>query len=293
MQKINEPKKLARYFFGSLLLINIGIWHAVFSSPAKGVLTISFLDIGQGDAIYIEAPNGAQAIVDGGPGRIIMSELSAVMPFGDKNIDAIIITNPDKDHMAGFLDVFDKYKVDFVFEPGTVSKTQTYQAIKKAEIDEGAIKIIARRGMDIVLDEKNNVYIRILFPDKDVSRYSTNDGSIVAKLVYGETSVLLEGDAPQKTENYLLSLNKGKEVNELDSDILKVGHHGSRTSTAYEYVKSSSPEYAVISLGADNKYGHPHIETLNTLNSLGVPILRTDTMGRITFVSNGKKFVRQ
>ena len=293
-------KKLFPYFFFSLVLLNIAIWYAVFSNPSSGKMTISFLNIGQGDAIFIEAPNGAQVLMDGGPGRSVLSELSTQMPFFDKSLDAIIITNPDKDHIGGFLDVMDKYKVDFSFEPGTISKTDTYHAVEDAITKEKSQRIIARRGMDIVLDKENNVYIRILFPDKDVSAYTTNDGSIVARLVYGKTSVLLEGDAPQKTENYLLQLNNKEDkenpkelTSELNSDILKTGHHGSRTSTAKAYVEASTPDYAVISCGIDNKYGHPHEETLGTLNALNVPILRTDTMGRITFVSDGEKFERK
>jgi competence protein ComEC len=290
MPKIAGFKKLFPYFFISIIFINLAIWYSALAYSTSGKLTVSFLNIGQGDAIYIEAPNGNQVIVDGGPDRKIMSELGAVMPLGDTTIDALIITNPDKDHMAGFLDVMDKYKVDKVFEPGTFSKTDTYKAIEKTLQDEGVERIIAKRGMEIVMDAEKNVYIEILFPDKDVSKWSTNDGSIVAKLVYGNTSVLLQGDAPQKTETYLLSLDKNN-LSELDGDILKVGHHGSRTSTNKSYIEAISPQYAVVSLGKDNRYGHPHKETLDTLNSLGLPILRTDILGRITFESDGEKFI--
>lgn len=282
-------KNLFFYFFFSLVLLNLAIWYAVLSAPNTGKMIVSFLNVGQGDAIFIEAPNGAQVLLDGGPGRNVLSELSQVMPFFDRTLDAIIISNPDKDHIGGFLDVMDKYKIDFTFEPGTVSKTETYKAVEEGMINEKSENLIARRGMDIVLDKEKNVYIRILFPDKDVSSYSTNDGSLVAKLVYGKTSVLLQGDAPQKTEYYLLNVDKNN-LEDLNTDILKTGHHGSRTSTAKAYVEASSPEYAVISLGAENKYGHPHEETLKTLNDLKVPILRTDG-GRITFESDGERFV--
>ncbi len=157
---MSKLKKLFPYFFFSLILLNIAIWYAVFSpqSPGSGKMIISFLNIGQGDAIFIQAPNGSQVIVDGGPGRNILSELGTQMPFFDRSIDAIIITNPDKDHMAGFLDVMDKYKVDFAFEPGTISKTATYHAIEDAIVKEKSQKITARRGMDIVLDKEKCVY---------------------------------------------------------------------------------------------------------------------------------------
>ncbi|HEY4512858.1 MAG TPA: MBL fold metallo-hydrolase [Candidatus Paceibacterota bacterium] len=281
-------RKVAFIFFGFLSLSTISLFFFARSLTGSGVLTISFLNIGQGDAIYIEAPNGKQIIVDGGPGPVVLSELGKVMPLFDRTIDAIIVTNPDKDHIAGFIDIMKRYKVDYIVLPGTVSTTITYNSVESFVKEKGLEKILARRGMDIVLDKENEVYLHILFPDRDVSNFTTNDGSIVAKLIYGKTSILLEGDASQKIENYLLAFDK----TELDSDILKTGHHGSRTSTAQAYVEAASPDYAIISSGIDNKYGHPHKETLETLAKFNVPVLRTDTDGRITFVSDGNNFIR-
>ena len=120
--------------------------------------------------------------------------------------------------------------------------------------------------------------IDILFPDRDVSSWTTNDGSIVARLSYGSTSVMLTGDSTTKTENIILKENS---ETRLRSTILKVGHHGSRTSTSPEFVKAVSPRYALISDGKDNKYGHPHKETLDTLSLFGVEIFRTDLLGAI------------
>jgi competence protein ComEC len=127
------------------------------------------------------------------------------------------------------------------------------------------------------------VHFDILFPDRDVSNWTSNDGSIIGRLVYGKTSVMFTGDATQKTEGYILGQN-------LKSDILKVGHHGSRTSTSDAFVSAVTPDYAVISDGKDNKYGHPHQETLDTLNKHGIKILRTDLLGTIILDSNGEKF---
>jgi competence protein ComEC len=286
---MNIYKKVA---YVSLCLLALGLLSLYFInkySTHKGLLFVSFLNIGQGDAIFIQAPNGRQILVDGGPDKIILKELGKVMPMFDRSIDAIIITNPDKDHIGGFIDVMQRYRVDNIIEPGTNSPSDTYKTVETLVQNKKINKVIARRGMNVVLDKERNVYLHILFPDHDVSKQSTNDGSIIAKLVYGETSVLLQGDAPQNSERYLLYLNKS----ELDSDILKVGHHGSRTSTDKDYVLAASPSYAVISLGIDNKYGHPHKETLDTLNSLNVPILRTDLEGRISFESDGDRWRRE
>lgn len=281
-------KKIA--YISVILLLGILILLTVSSQNFnhKGFLFVSFLNVGQGDAIFIQAPNGTQVLVDGGGDKVVLNELGRVMPMFDRTIDAIVITNPDKDHIGGFIDVIQRYEIQTIIEPGTISTTDTYKTVKKLANENGLNTVYARRGMNIVLDETKGVYLQILFPDRDVSNLSTNDGSVIAKLVYGETSIMLQGDAPDSIEKYLLYLNKG----ELNSDILKVGHHGSKTSTNKEYIEALSPDYAVISLGGDNKYGHPHKETLDTLNGLNVPILRTDLEGRISFVSDGSRFVR-
>lgn len=283
-----NPKKIAFGTLVTLIFISVSLFFVNQKFSHRGLLFVSFLDIGQGDAIYIEAPNGKQILVDGGPDEGVLRELGKVMPLFDRSIDMLVITNPDKDHIGGFIPIFERFKVTYFIEPGTVSDSHTYAAVQELAQNENATKVLARRGMDIVLDKEKNIYLHILFPDRDVSKLSTNDGSIVAKLVYGETSILLQGDAPESVEKYLLYLDK----EELNSDILKVGHHGSKTSTAKEYAEAASPTYAVISLGKDNSYGHPHKETLDTLNSLSVPILRTDVEGRISFVSDGKKLQR-
>ena len=126
--------------------------------------------------------------------------------------------------------------------------------------------------------------IDILFPDQDVSTWATNDGSVVARLTYGTTSIMLTGDATQKTEMIILGENS---KTQLASTILKVGHHGSRTSTSPTFVQAVAPTYALISDGKDNKYGHPHRETLNNLTQFGAKIFRTDLLGTIIVKSDG------
>lgn len=275
--------------YAALLLLAFLTVSFVFlslSSRRDGLLTVTVLDIGQGDAIFIKAPNGAQFIIDGGPADNLVSKLPTVMPFFDRSIDGIMVTNPDTDHYSGFLSVLGRYWVGKVVEAGTKSDTPTYAALEKSIIEHNIVKTIARRGMRIVLDREHGVYIQILFPDRDVSDLSSNDGSIVAKLMYGDTSVMLQGDSPAKIEQYLLSIYS----KDLDADILKLGHHGSKTSTLPDYVKAVSPKYVVASLGKGNRYGHPHQKTIDTLSKLNIPFLRTDKDGSVTFVSDGKIF---
>jgi competence protein ComEC len=278
-------KHIVLFSVATLFAANFFIWYAV-SAENRGVLTVAFLDIGQGDSIFIESPTHTQVILDGGPDGTILSRIGALMPFYDRYIDMLIVSNPDKDHYAGFIDVLKNYSVGEVMEPGTVSNTETYQVFKHAVGEKHIPDVLARRGMDI--DLGGGAHLNILFPDRDVSGLSTNEGSMVAKLVYGNTSFLLMGDAPQNIEKYLVRLD-GKN---LDVDVLKLGHHGSRTSTSPELLSVATPDYAIISAGLHNKYGHPHKEVLALLDKFHIPGLETFKEGTIVFQSDGEQLRR-
>ncbi len=270
------------------LVAPVFIYSKVYSLEHENHhLKFALLDIGQGDALYIEAPNGNKVLVDGGPPHSLLAPLSQMMSFGDKDINAIVVTNPDADHYAGFIDLLKNYNVGAVIEPGTVSKTKTYATFENLVAEKKIPDVMARKGMKIILDEKAGVEIEILFPDRNVSNWNSNDGSLVAKLIYKNTSVMLTGDATKKTEGIVLQ-NNSKEI--LKSDILKVGHHGSRTSTSEAFVSAVAPEFAGISDGENNSYGHPHKETLDTLNKYGVKIYRTDLVGTVIFESDGERW---
>lgn len=264
-----------------LLSINVFLIRLDWQNSHR-VLTFAMLDVGQGDALFIESPTGTQILVDGGPPRKILSQLARVMPPFDRTIDAFIITNPDQDHIGGFLDVLKVYKIDRVFEPGTFNDSKTFQNLKTEIERQNVPAILAKKGMR--LDIGGGAVIDILFPDRDVSLWDPNDGSVVARLTYGKTSVMLAGDSTTKTEKIILSENPEAQ---LKSTILKVGHHGSRTSTSYEFTKAVMPSSALISDGKDNKYGHPHQDTLDILSQLGVKVFRTDLLGTIIMKSNG------
>lgn len=234
------------------------------------------LDIGQGDAILIKTPSGKEVLVDAGPKDSVLPALQKVMSPFDTNIDILIITNPDADHIGGFADVLGVYDVGLVIEPGTYNPSATYRNLKEKITEKKVQNILARAGTHI--DFGDGAMLDILFPDRDVSNWEANDGSVVAKLTYGEHSFLLTGDATTKTEKIILE-KYPKEF--LDVDVLKVGHHGSHTSTSNAFVREITPEYALISDGKNNKYGHPHQAVLDTLNSFGAKILRTDLSGTI------------
>lgn len=267
-----------------LLGVNIYIFSLDRQNVHRG-LTFAMLDIGQGDGLFIESPAGVQVMFDAGLAHKVLSPLSQVMPIYDKKIDAIVITNPDADHIAGFLDILKNYKVGKVFEPGTFNNSKTYKNLE-AEIKRQNIPdILVKKGMRLNLG--GGAVIDILFPDRDVANWETNDGSVIARLSYGETSVMLTGDATKLTERIVLKENDARL---LKSTILKVGHHGSHTSTSPEFMQAVSPIYAMISDGKNNKYGHPHKETLDILNQFKAKVFRTDLLGTIVMKSNGKTF---
>lgn len=265
-------------FFVLVLSIVVILLFYLDWQASNRKLTFAVFDVGQGDAIFIESPTGTQILIDAGPPKKVMSELARVMPFFDRTIDAVIVTNPDADHIAGFLDVLKVYKVSTVFEAGTFNESKTYQNLKEEIQNKNITNTLAKKDMRI--DLGGGVFLDILFPDRDVSSWTTNDGSVVARLAYGDTTIMLTGDATEETEKIILQEYSAEF---LDSDILKVAHHGSKTSSLPEFLKAVSPAYAIISDGKNNKYGHPHKVTLDSLEAVGADVLRTDQLGTIIF----------
>jgi competence protein ComEC len=269
---------------GLLLVATCAVWYEVHAEGSHE-LRFVMLDIGQGDALYIQGPNGNQVIIDGGPGDALLGQLSKIISPFDRSIDLIINTNPDKDHFEGFIPLLDRYSVGAFMEAGTdASDNPLWVELKKKVAEQNIPDILARRGQRIDLGD--GAYIDILFPDRDVTGLSHNDGSIVAKLVYGKTSVMLTGDSTQIIEKYLVSLDP----TELQSTILKAGHHGSKTSSSDQFVQAVAPQFVAISSGKANMYGHPNQETLDTLAKYNVPALDTCVMGPISFESDGNTF---
>lgn len=274
-------KNVKYYFLGILFLITFFVWYAVYIESHDQLL-VAFLDVGQGDAIFIQTPGNNQILLDGGPNKKALSELTKVMPFYDRTIDMVIESHPDSDHIAGLVEVLRRYRVDSVIESGVGSDNKVYEILKNTIEERGIKKILARRGTRINFGD--GVYLDILFPDRDVSGLETNTASIIVKFVYGDRSFIFTGDSPQSIEKYLISVDGEN----LKSDVLKLGHHGSKTSTSESFLGYVDPEYAVISVGVDNKYGHPNDEIIDLLKKIEVKILRTDELGTIKIKSDGK-----
>lgn len=260
----------------------------VYDIENQGHLRVYVLDVGQGDAIYMRTPQGNDMLIDGGPSRAVLRELASVMPWYDRTIDVVMASHPDKDHIGGLPDVIERYKVGVYIEPGIESPNMIDDEIRRM-LDEKDIKTIkALRGMRINFGD--NAYFDILYPDTDVSGLKdTNDASIIGRMQYGSTSMMFTGDASSRIERRLVA----EYGVALDSDVLKVGHHGSNTSTDKAFVELVSPDIAVISLGKNNRYGHPKQAVLDTLREFDANIFRTDEEGTILFVSDGKEFIRK
>lgn len=283
LETIQKHSKIALVVL--LLLTNVFIWSVVWSS-GNSQFQIYFLDVGQGDAILIKSPSGNKMLIDGGQSAsALMLALSKAIPFYSKKIDVVLATHPDADHIGGLSEIFRRFEVDFVIDPDVLAETRIFRDFQNAVALSDSQKLIARRGMKI--DLGGGVVFVVLFPDRDVSGLNPNDASIVGKLFFGDTSFLLAGDAPIKIEEYLNFLD-----NEfLESDVLKVGHHGSRTSTSNDFVTAVNPKYAIISAGRDNRYGHPHKEVIETLQNFQAKILGTYELGTILIKSDGKSII--
>jgi len=289
-------KFFKKYFhYSSILILLISSLFVGYLAYAKGpsdgnFLKVAFLDIGQGDSIYIEAPNGKQMLIDAGPGATILQRLPEVMPFGDRSIDMIMETHADSDHIGGFAYVFSKYKIDDVIENGVEGKTTTYKKIEKEIKQDKLKKIIANNKMRIVLDKSPYIYLDILYPNRDVSGLASNDGSIVAKLVDGKESFMLTGDATTWVENQIIWKENPAE---LEATVLKLGHHGSKTASSLMWLKAVSPNIAIISAGLNNRYHLPNQEILDRLKNLNIPYLATYKEGNIIFKTDGVKLYKE
>lgn len=269
-----------------LIITCVGLWNYVPTVTPSDILSVSFLNIGQGDSIYIRAPNGNDVLIDGGPDDTVIGQLSRVMPLFDHDIGMVVETHPDKDHIAGLINVFQNFQVTKFLHSELSSGTSFDNALHAADAAEpGVENIIARRGERFILDDTHGIYLDILFPDQDTSHFTeTNDASIVARLVYNNESFLLTGDSPISVEQFLARTDGSR----LKTSVLKLGHHGSKTSSSDEYLDQVQPEYAVVSAGKNNSYHHPNSSVVSRIQSRGIKLFSTIDLGTITFQTNGK-----
>ena len=265
-----------------LAVLVVLVWRVALTQP-DGRLHVYFLDIGQGDGILIVTPSGRKVLIDGGSSaQGLFNELGAVMPFWDRTIDVALLTHPDADHMKAQVDAPGRFKVTYALDTVVSQANPDAQpwrdAMASADVD---VQLEHEGGW---LDLGDGVALWVLWPppggfdDENLD----NENSLVTKLVYGDLSVLLTGDAGLPSEAAWIERRIP-----IASTVLKVGHHGSHSATSAELIQAMQPLVAVIQVGADNDYGHPHQEVLERLK--GLLTLRTDQQGRVHLYSDGRR----
>lgn len=247
---------------------------------STGKLNVHFIDVGQGDSILLQFPGHQTMLVDAGDNEAGPTVVSYLHQQGVKKIDYLVATHPHEDHIGGMDLVIDSFDVGKIFMPRVTTNTKSFEDVLRSIKAEGLKVTPARAGL-VVLDQ-NGLNISFLAP-RGSGYEDLNNWSAVLKVQYGSTSFLLTGDAQAESEQEMLASRAN-----LEADVLKVGHHGSHSSTTLAFLKAVSPKYAVISVGAGNDYGHPHQETLDKLAAAGVKVYRTDINGTVVFVSDGK-----
>lgn len=276
-------KKQLKFIIIFILFFSVLTAIVLFSGKDKK-LEVVFIDVGQGDAILIRTPNNQDILIDGGPDNSTVDKIGRLLPFYDRDIELMVLTHAHSDHVSGLVPILKRYQVDQIFYSGKVINDAPDYLTWFKLVEEKSIPFqVVTGGEKINLGE--NLMLEVLYPFEDFTGKSLddlNDTSVVIRLVYQETEFLFMGDASAVVEKKLID----KDLN-LVSDVLKVGHHGSKNSTSPEFINAVSPNYAVISSGKDNKFGHPHFKTLNTLAKEKVKILRTDLCGEVIFKTNG------
>lgn len=257
---------------------------SLFVSPppteaATKEMKVHFIDVGQGDSIYIKTPNGDDILIDAGNGNG-KKTIDYLKKQKVKDIEVMIATHPDADHMGGLNDVLKAYKVKSVYAPKVSHTTQVYKDFLKAVKAEKLTIKTAQKGTKLNLKGVNATF---LAPVKTYSKSDLNNWSAVLKVTYGKNSYLFTGDAEEKSEKDLIASKQ-----DLKADVLKVGHHGAKTSTSADFLKKVNPKHAVISVGAKNNYGHPTSAILDRLKKNGTDVYRTDKQGSIVSTSDGK-----
>ncbi|MEG1002606.1 MAG: ComEC/Rec2 family competence protein [Clostridium sp.] len=278
------------------ILLSFLLIFAIFSLSACSTTTstnpgsnmlVHYINVGQGDAELIQV-NGLNMLIDAGPGSNEKDLISYLDKLKIKNLDYVIATHPHEDHIGNMDDVINTYEIGKFYAPKVEHTTKAFEkmvtALKKKDLKINVIK----EGTDTI-DLGENTKVSVFSPKANFNdKKDLNNYSPIIKIQYGNNSFLFTGDAEKLEENYVL--DKGYDVT---ADVLKLGHHGSTTSTSENFLKKVNPSIGIISCGIDNDYGHPHKETLKKLEKYKVKIYRTDKDGTITLSSDGKNIVKE
>ncbi len=266
-------------FLGIIIALLSGIYFAL----GDGFLHVTFLEIGQGDSVLVRTPHGQNILIDGGPERTVAERLDEELPFWDYTIDYLILTHADSDHLTGLIDVLRRYEVSAVLTSAQFSTNPTYQVfLEEIQTQKIPVQIISADD-DIFLEE--NLVWNTIYPLDEIfdNSKNLNNQSVVGRLVYGQTSFLFTGDVEAEGEFEMFTAGQP-----LRSNVLKLSHHGSYTGNTELFLKTVAPDFTVVSAGKNNRYGHPDRRVLQTCEDLDLEVLRTDELGSLHFISDGK-----
>ncbi len=273
--------RLAAIILGIFAIIFLGAGFLMLREESSDQLTLAFLDVGQGDAVLISKPRQYDLLIDGGPDPIVLSRLSDILPWYDREIDVIFLTHNHADHYQGLLAVLDKYKVGELIVSALAEPLPAplLDSLKRHKLS--YTKMPA--GTQLQLDQTTK--LKALWPVAETPIADMNDRSLVLELVSGERKVWLAGDAGVAVEEALLKNNLVEDV-----DIFKLSHHGSDTANSEEFLELLRPEWVVAQAGAGNSFGHPNRRIIKRAERVGAQILRNDERGTVVFQTDGREW---
>lgn len=277
-----QRRKIVAVIVATAFVAAAILWFWLLPVGHGPTVAVTVLDVGQGDAILIRTPGGNDVLIDGGPDGRVVDALARHLPPSDRTIELVVLTHPDYDHVGGLPAVAQRYRIDRVLETAVRSSSRADQEWERSITEQGSERLHPAAGVRVNVDQ---VSFDILWPqtDADLRTKQRNDTSVILRMTYGSTTMLFAGDASSTVEDRLVQSGTLSEV-----DALKVPHHGSITSSSDAFLDAVKPEIAVISVGAHNRYGHPHPVVLRRLERRNVRVLRTDERGDVTLVSDGK-----
>ncbi|MFA5927025.1 MAG: MBL fold metallo-hydrolase [Patescibacteria group bacterium] len=279
-------KSSTKIIFTVLISTLFFLWTEIAKGPASDAVSLHFFDVGQGDAALISKKD-FQILIDGGPDDSIMADLGAAMPLSDRKIEVIVLTHPHADHLIGLNKVFDRFDVGAVYSPGVLHTSDAYLEFLR-KVRDKKIELFVPAVFDEIVPFENG-QLQFLWPGdkfKEQSAENLNNASEITRFCYFERCAIFLGDAEREEQDEMLAHYDdypGGESSSLASDILKVSHHGSSNGADEAMYEKVLPKYSIISVGDDNKYGHPHQESLDLAQRKGSTVLRTDREGTVMF----------
>lgn len=278
--------KFNNKFFKILSSIFIVIIFILFfnlnnNANFKNKMIIHYIDVGQGDCILIQV-NNKNLLIDSGPSTNRKDLLNYLKKINIKKFDYIIATHPHDDHIGNMDTIIKRYNVEKFYSPKVTTSSDTFDSLLSALVDKNLKINVLKKGTNQINLGKN-ANLKVLSPKKDFTSDNLNNYSPIIKINFLNNSFLFTGDAETSDENLVLFEN-----NDLKADVLKVGHHGSSTSTSLDFLNSVDPSVAIISVGKNNSYGHPSQKVLSLLDESNIKTLRTDISGNIIVISDGK-----